>query len=200
MSETYAICEYCGKQFVVTRHRKKRCNKYCKQPTEIRFWRFVDKRGSDECWPWTGHLNKGGYGKFDHKPENGIWKTVLAHRFAWDLAHPNDPLPETIGRCGSKTTCVLHSCDNPPCCNPAHHFLGTQVENMKDCSIKQRKGSKLTIEIVRAIRKEIVAEGGVGHTPRGVIIRIIEKYKQLHRVKSGVLKNAIYGKTWRHVR
>lgn len=70
------------------------------------------------CWNWTGSLVRG-YGQF--KPALGR-PPVTAHRFAWEFAH--GPIPE--GKF------ILHSCNNPRCCNPYHLRPGTHAENMQD--------------------------------------------------------------------
>jgi hypothetical protein len=93
------------------------------------FWAKVDdSAGPDACWPWTGALFRPGprgygmnYGRIKRNR-----RTLHAHRVAWELAH--GPTGELF---------VLHKCDNPPCCNPAHLFLGTAADNMAD---KVRKG------------------------------------------------------------
>ncbi len=82
---------------------------------EERFWGRVDKSG--ECWLWTGNRYPNGYGRV-------WWKGAShgAHRVAWELATTAWP--------GDSQ--VLHRCDNPQCVNPAHLFLGTQRDNMRD--------------------------------------------------------------------
>lgn len=92
-----------------------------------RFWAKVDKRGADECWPWTAALGKPPrhYGRF-RQPTGHEY----AHRVAWRLT--NGPIPE-----GAK---VLHGCDNPPCCNPGHLRLGSQTENNLDAVARGRYG------------------------------------------------------------
>jgi hypothetical protein len=88
-----------------------------------RFWSRVDKRGFDDCWHWTGRLSEHGYGSFDDPK-----KPKKAHRIAWELTY--GPIPDSL--------CVLHSCDNPACCNPSHLWLGTQLENIADMWTKGR--------------------------------------------------------------
>lgn len=51
-----------------------------------------------------------------------------AHRRAFELTH--GPLEAGVH--------VLHACDNPPCCNPAHLFPGDQTLNMRDMVAKGR--------------------------------------------------------------
>ena len=96
------------------------------QPFEVRFWAKVEKRGPNECWPWRAkrQMRGGDYGHFESK---------LAHRIAFELHYGIAP--------GNK--CVCHSCDNPPCCNPAHLWLGTRKENMDDM---RRKGREPAIQ------------------------------------------------------
>src|SRR3990167_6332282 len=92
-------------------------------PKEQRFWRMVYR--TDWCWLWLGAKLKKGYGVFR---ETCPRRSVLAHRVAYELA--NGPIP------GGKFVC--HHCDNPSCVRPSHLFLGTQKDNMADCSRKGR--------------------------------------------------------------
>jgi hypothetical protein len=94
-----------------------------RQPIEVRFWSKVEKRGPDECWPWTAGKNRGGYGLFGVNR-----KSTLAHRFAWEQL--NGPIPDGMFVC--------HHCDNPPCCNFSHLFLGSNQENVQDSANKGR--------------------------------------------------------------
>lgn len=79
-----------------------------------RFWKYVDRSG--DCWIWTGSRSRRGYGQISVRNT-----TMRAHRCAWELT--NGPIPEG--------QLILHSCDNPPCCNPDHLSPGTHVENMR---------------------------------------------------------------------
>ena len=82
------------------------------------------------CWEWNGSFLKFGYGRFVIDK-----KEYQAHRVSYELF--NGPIPDGM--------CVLHRCDNPPCTNPKHLFLGTKNENRKDAVSKNRqaKGSKI---------------------------------------------------------
>lgn len=88
-----------------------------------RFWAKVDKRGPDECWPWTGGVDRGGYGQLRVRP--GI---VRAHRFSRSLHH--GPIPLGLE--------VRHRCDNPPCVNPVHLDIGTRQQNADDMRLRGR--------------------------------------------------------------
>ncbi len=80
------------------------------------------KKDSNGCWLWTGCVNNKGYGALYIRG-----KVEGAHRAYWEVY--NGSIPDNM--------CVLHTCDNPPCVNPDHLFLGTQSDNMID---KIKKG------------------------------------------------------------
>jgi hypothetical protein len=112
-----------------------------------RFWARVKKRGPTDCWPWLRGKNQCGYGEmmWERKP----W---LSHRIAYTLKV--GPIPSGLW--------VLHRCDNPGCCNPAHLWIGTAQDNSRDRENKgrgaNRKGekhplAKLTASDVVKIRK-----------------------------------------------
>ena len=111
-----------------------------------KFWSRVGVKEPDACWPWLRGLFSTGYGGVWYKGKN--WYT---HRVAWELT--NGPIPEGL--------CCLHSCGNPPCCNPAHLRLGTSTDNMRDC-VKEGHGGgpMLTWEEVRELRARYKAKWG----------------------------------------
>ena len=136
---------------------------------EERFWEKVDRRGPDECWPWTGAVSSTGYGNFG---QGGMHRQVGAHRIAFVLSGGVIP----------PGSCVCHGCDNRACCNPAHLFLGSDTDNVQDMIRKERHGRmKLTAAKVREIReryeagnvthRSLACEYGVEHRNIGRIVR-----------------------------
>jgi hypothetical protein len=122
--------------------------------------RFSTKfyRGEDgDCWEWRGSRNADGYGIL-HAGQ-GPGKFLRAHRVSWEVHCGHIP--------GGLS--VLHRCDNPPCVNPAHLYVGTQQQNVIDRANRKRgkenrqdgsanDNAKLTEADVIAIR-ELVAFG-----------------------------------------
>lgn len=110
-------CEYCEDQFdeefQLTMHRTV---KHLKD-VEDRFWDRVDKGVENECWEWQGHKNNG-YGCIRHE---GTYMNAQRAYFVF-----------VIGIEMSDDVFVLHKCDNKPCVNPNHLYLGTHQDNMED--------------------------------------------------------------------
>ncbi len=121
-------------------------------PIEFRFWKYVIKRGDDDCWEWAGSKKnaKNGYGCIW---DNEQKKSRLAHRVSYEIFHGEIPIDKI----------VMHSCDNPKCVNPKHLGLGTHKLNGEDKANKGRSArnifigeqnpkSKLTLEQARFIK------------------------------------------------
>jgi len=117
---------------------------------------------------------------------------LLAHRVAWKLEYGR--IPDGLIDYGWAPLCVLHKCDNPPCVNPNHLFLGTHAANMLDRDEKNRQPrgeqngqSKLTDDDVPRIRRDYADD---------MTMKEIAK-------KFGVWPSTIYyvlrGVTWKHV-
>lgn len=98
------------------------------RPWQDRFWPKVDVRGPDECWEWKAGKIGNGYGCHGQSPREEP-RDTLAHRLSWIMAH--GPIPDGM--------LVLHHCDNPACVNPAHLWLGTQRQNIRDMVRKNRQ-------------------------------------------------------------
>lgn len=172
-------CQKCGKP------RKRTYAKFCSNEC-----RRVDLREgyearvirADGCWAWSGSVTDDGYGQIEvswRKPTR-----VLAHRLSWELHLGQIPAG----------LFVLHKCDNPPCTNPDHLFLGTHEDNMADREAKGRSprgedthNAVLTDEIVR----EIMALRSTGLTGLSIRTRL--------GLGRGPVDSVIRGRSWVHV-
>lgn len=146
-------------------------------------WDRKLRKEPNGCWVWTGFCDRYGYGKqmVGANGHNWMW---LAHRLAYQMLV--GPLPDSAQ--------VLHRCDNPPCCNPEHLFLGDPKANALDRTYKGRTPSgekhynaKLTDAAVRDIRRRLA---------KGELAKVLA-------TEYGVGIKSIYavrdGRTWRHV-
>lgn len=101
------------------------------------FWKRVQIGDPAVCWPWTGTISAQGYGVISYRRGGGQAEKhqYRAHRIAYFLHYGVDPGP----------LFACHACDNRPCCNPHHLFLGTTDDNMADMCRKgrQAKGARL---------------------------------------------------------
>lgn len=149
------------------------------------FWSRVDSSaGPDACWPWAMSCRPDGYGQTFH--EGAV---RLAHRVAYMLVKGDIP----------ERHLVMHSCDNRPCCNPAHLSTGTHADNTADMMAKGRDrhgtvrvcgenhpNHKLTTEAVIAMRRRFTGA-------RGEINALALEYGVSHQRVSKVVR----GKIWR---
>ena len=96
-------------------------------------WSKVEKKGEDECWPWIGFRNKDGYGRV----QINDWQ-YYAHRVIYNLVYPG-VIDIRAPKLTDEKGFLLHTCDNPSCCNPKHLWVGTHRENMEDKVRKNRQ-------------------------------------------------------------
>jgi HNH endonuclease len=106
---------------------------------EARFWGNVSRQSG--CWIWVGCIGKHGYGLFCAEG-----KRLRSHRVSYMLKIKN---PGNLS--------VLHKCDNPCCVNPKHLFLGNQLDNMRDASLKGRnKTYKISPKDIGDIKTDLL--------------------------------------------
>ena len=148
-----------------------------------RFWAKVDVGEPDDCWVWTGGHTHGkwAYGVFH--PRHG--QTVRAHRLSLEMHLGRPLLPKRF---------ACHTCDNPPCVNPAHLYEGTQLTNTRDAISRGRHkrgasdpGARLNDSSVLAIR----VRAADGETNRALSAE--------YGVSEGLISDVTSGIRWRHV-
>lgn len=183
-----AVCQFCGNQFMARRDQRKigkgiYCSNRCAQRSRVSpILEFIDQsNGANACWPWRGYIEPHGYGRVVRSG-----KRMLAHRAVYEeLIGP--VLPEFD---------LLHSCDNPICCNPRHLSPGMHIHNMADMARKGRTrplrgeakpGAKLNTEKVLIARRRLAAGEACTSIARSF------------GVSSYTIFDIKRGKSWKHV-
>lgn len=133
------------------------------------------------CWEWNGRRDDKGYGQLDY-----AGTSLGAHRASYIVF--KGAIDDGLFVC--------HSCDNPPCMNPEHLWLGTNKENLRDMASKNRGGiakgerngfSKLDEESVRVIRR-LRSEG-----------KSLREIGSLFNVTEACVSQVARRVSWRHV-
>ena len=139
-------------------------------------------KGVDDCWEWTAGKGTDGYGRIRINGYSENVTRVIYRAFKGEIP---------VG------FVVMHTCDNPGCCNPKHLEAGTQQDNMKQCETRGRfastKGTlngraKITEDQVRELRQK-VRNGGI------VIEDVAKELNVSYSTIWGIVKNV----TWKHV-
>ena len=150
------------------------------ETAQERFFSSVSKDGPNGCHQWTGAVTLRGYGHIGIR-----YKMYSTHRLAWLIAYGE--IPDGLH--------VLHKCDNPPCVNPDHLFLGSHADNAADREMKGRgaalKGeqngsAKLTEHQVRELRFNYPAMTQT-------------KLAAMFGISQATVWNIVTRKSWRHV-
>ena len=145
----------------------------------IRFWNSVKTCDPEQCWEWKGKKDRDGYGVFRYR-----LREHRAHRVAYRLKHGGEQPPV-----------VMHTCDNPACCNPVHLRGGSPSQNMLDKLRKDRQArgssngrAKLTEKEVKSIKWGLFWN----YCSQAEIAR-------RYRVSKSVIRDIKREKTWKHV-
>lgn len=153
-----------------------------------RFWEKVDRRNPSSCWNWLASTNTDGYGQFAFYPEKGQRKANLqAHQIAYFLAHGDI----------ANELCVCHRCDNRKCNNPAHLFLGTHQDNIRDRDEKGRHVPTIgrLNGMVRLNETQVQEIRVLWFVQRSRVEEIAARYD----VSVSCIKGIVYGPNWKHL-
>ena len=163
------------------------------RPMSDRLWEKIPSSlPVDVCWPWSGMRVIKPWPNADYGILKVKGRRRYAHRLVWELLH--GPIPE------GKFIC--HHCDNPPCCNPKHLFLGTPRENTLDMYGKGRdaltKGTRYQPNVsgasngrARISLEEVTQIRLAGRT------RPIKEIAEQYGVHTTTINNILSGRTWK---
>lgn len=134
--KTHFICISCGTPFQRPEKKRLNCSDACQ------FWANVEK--TETCWNWISGGHYFGYGEFRIGR-----KLIRAHRYSYELHKGLVPDGKS----------VLHECDNPRCVNPDHLYAGTQTENSRDISVRNRVGGRKLSPVDIPVIRSMLAAG-----------------------------------------
>ena len=145
------------------------------------FWGLVDSSGGvDICWPWTGYLNKDGYGEY-----HWLGRMVGAHELAVTF---------TTGEVRAPGLDTCHECDTPGCCNPRHLRFDTRLGNVADAVSRGRHARGETAGAARLTEADVLMirerahRGGTGRS-------LASEYG----LSESAITEIIRGRRWPHV-
>lgn len=149
------------------------------KPLKDRILEKIRKSAITGCWEWDGHLNESGYAMVWHEG-----KSRRAHRLSYEIFNGTKLDPRDV---------LCHRCDNRKCVNPAHIFVGTRADNVRDAASKNRMpfgdshwNARLTdaqVEMIRSI-------SGVPNS--AIALQFGVATSTISRIRSGVRRTKIY--------
>lgn len=147
---------------------------------EDRFWSRLAVKAEGDCWEWIGSRDSAGYGLV--RLAGRLFKS---HRMAYMLIH------------GDFYGCVMHSCDNPPCCNPTHLSVGTAADNARDRDMKGRHKPFIGSAHPRAVLNEAAVLRLRADRAKGLTYNALAKAYGIH---PATVANICQRDSWRHVK
>lgn len=175
------------------------CNVACvnrarRRPLVDRYWlKVIRPDDPDACWGWRASLHGFGYGSIREDSHIGR-RWVSAHQVSWRIHF--GPIPDGMA--------VLHSCDNPPCSNPRHLFLGTKLDNTRDMFAKGRAWTQTHPGM--AVRGE---RNGTSKLTEAQVMDILRRFSaggvscaalaRDNKVTPRVVQMIVCGESWAHV-
>lgn len=143
------------------------------------------------CWEWHGGRTALGYGQSTRQMKNGKVE-YAAYRIVWILYNQRY-VPDNME--------IAHTCDNPPCCNPAHLWLCTHQENMHDMILKGRGRGALTTRKGEEVASAKLTEKHIHHI---WWLRIIKRHThkaiaQEMGVTRDNISQILRRRTWKHI-
>lgn len=177
--KTQFFCIECGASKTVARKLCRRCYNRARKfarlheysmlgPQDVFESRFEKTEG---CWEWNGTHNGYGYGIFLMPGE----KPVRAHRYSYEFYVGPIPTDKII----------MHTCDNPPCVNPAHLRIGTKAENNADTAKKRRHNYGLSHWNGRLSNDDVAAIRASNESRKALAKRYGVDYSHIWRIKAG---------------
>lgn len=156
---------------------------------EQRLWSRIKKGTPDECWYWTGAHTPAGYGVISVNNH-----MTTAHRIVYILIYGEV----------DDNLIVCHTCDNPPCCNPNHLFIGTHKTNAEDKVKKGRqpRGDKISFRMRGEKNPHSILTKKQVFEIRKAVINKTDTQRQLaakHGVQVACISKIITRRTWKHI-
>lgn len=134
----------------------------------------------EECWLWGRSMHLKGYGQIK---KTGERRQAYSHRIAYELAYGEIPPHRQ----------VCHKCDNPPCVNPAHLFVGTSSDNHQDM---KRKGRHLYGE---RNNQSVLTEQHVKEILQLMPVVVQRELAARYGVSQGTISKIARGMRWNHL-
>ena len=130
------------------------------------------------CKIWPMGINSSGYGHFSIKN-----KSYNVSRMLYQTTHPGN----------YKGFVIRHKCDVRSCCNIDHLEIGTQKDNMQDASKRRRLRFGADNNLTFLTEEKVIQMREL--YPKMSTVELSKKYG----TSPGNIRNAIIGKTWKHL-